>query len=148
MRPRLESDVFARPLNFTSKLRTYPFGPFAHMQAFLDQTHGQITIGEIPPIRRAVLAAVGKIVGEILHNFGTTRQVDTVVGVGYDTDTNSAVAAIGKVLQANSRMLHDLPPAVQSAGDVQLPSTQPRPWPRPTDRTARWEVALAANHNL
>jgi len=30
------------------------------MQAFLDQTHGQITIGEIPPIRRAVLAAVGK----------------------------------------------------------------------------------------
>lgn len=34
--------------------------PFQHMQAFLDQTHGQITIGEIPPIRRAVLAAVGK----------------------------------------------------------------------------------------
>jgi hypothetical protein len=30
------------------------------MQAFLDQTNGQITIGEIPPIRRAVLAAVGK----------------------------------------------------------------------------------------
>jgi hypothetical protein len=30
------------------------------MQAFLDQTHGQITIGEIPPIGRAVLAAVGK----------------------------------------------------------------------------------------
>jgi hypothetical protein len=34
--------------------------PFAHLQAFLDQTHGQITIGEIPPIRRAVLAAEGK----------------------------------------------------------------------------------------
>ena len=34
--------------------------PFAHMQAFLDQTKGQITIGEIPPIRRAALAAVGK----------------------------------------------------------------------------------------
>ena len=33
---------------------------FAHMQAFLDKTNGQITIGEIPPIRRAVLAAVGK----------------------------------------------------------------------------------------
>ena len=30
------------------------------MQAFLDKTRGQITIGEIPPIRRAVLAAVGK----------------------------------------------------------------------------------------
>jgi hypothetical protein len=34
--------------------------PFAHLKAFLDQTNGQITIGEIPPIRRAALAAVGK----------------------------------------------------------------------------------------
>jgi hypothetical protein len=34
--------------------------PLQHVQAFLDQTRGQITIGEIPPIRRAVLAAVGK----------------------------------------------------------------------------------------
>ncbi len=34
--------------------------PFEHIQAFLDQTRGQITIGEIPPIRRATLAAVGK----------------------------------------------------------------------------------------
>ena len=33
---------------------------FQHMQAFLDQTRGQITLGEIPPIRRAVLAAAGK----------------------------------------------------------------------------------------
>ena len=33
---------------------------FDHIQAFLDDTRGQITIGEIPPIRRAALAAVGK----------------------------------------------------------------------------------------
>jgi hypothetical protein len=33
---------------------------FAHIQAFLDTTRGQLTIGEIPPIRRAALAAVGK----------------------------------------------------------------------------------------
>jgi hypothetical protein len=31
-----------------------------HIQAFLNDTRGQITIGEIPPIRRAALAAVGK----------------------------------------------------------------------------------------
>ena len=31
-----------------------------HIQSFLDDTRGQITIGEIPPIRRAALAAVGK----------------------------------------------------------------------------------------
>jgi len=33
---------------------------FDHIQTFLDDTRGQITIGEIPPIRRAALAAVGK----------------------------------------------------------------------------------------
>jgi hypothetical protein len=31
-----------------------------NIQAFLENTRGQITIGEIPPIRRAVLAAEGK----------------------------------------------------------------------------------------
>jgi hypothetical protein len=31
-----------------------------HLQSFLDNTRGQITIGEIPPIRRAALAARGK----------------------------------------------------------------------------------------
>lgn len=35
---------------------------FEHIQAFFDTTHGQLTIGEIPPIRRAALAAVGKTV--------------------------------------------------------------------------------------
>ena len=35
-------------------------GSFGHIQAFFDTTRGQITIGEIPPIRRAALAAVGK----------------------------------------------------------------------------------------
>ena len=33
---------------------------FDHIQAFLDNTHGQITFGEIPPIRRAAMAAQGK----------------------------------------------------------------------------------------
>jgi hypothetical protein len=37
-----------------------PSAPFEHIQFFLDQSHGQITIGEIPPIRSAALAAEGK----------------------------------------------------------------------------------------
>jgi hypothetical protein len=40
-----------------------PFSPaasFKHIQAFLDNSRGQITIGEIPPIRRVTLAAEGK----------------------------------------------------------------------------------------
>jgi hypothetical protein len=31
-----------------------------HLQAFLDKTHGQVAFGEIPPIRRAAYAAIGK----------------------------------------------------------------------------------------
>lgn len=42
------------------KKPTSSTGSFAHIQAFLDDTHGQITIGEIPPIRSAALAAQGK----------------------------------------------------------------------------------------
>ena len=34
--------------------------PLGYLQAFLDDTRGQITIGEIPPIQRAALAAEGK----------------------------------------------------------------------------------------
>ena len=34
--------------------------PLSHLQSFLDDTRGQVTIGEIPPIRRAALAAQGK----------------------------------------------------------------------------------------
>jgi len=60
--------------------------PFAHMQAFLDQTHGQITIGEIPPIRRAVLAAEGKrvrvaLLGREGEKIGQLLQrLDTALG--------------------------------------------------------------------
>jgi hypothetical protein len=33
---------------------------FPHLQAFLDQTRGQIAFGEIPPMRRAAYAAIGR----------------------------------------------------------------------------------------
>jgi hypothetical protein len=43
-----------------AKLSPSRAAPLSHLQAFLDDTRGQITIGEIPPIRRAALAAEGK----------------------------------------------------------------------------------------
>ena len=43
---------------FTKK--TAPSSTLSNIQSFLDNTRGQITIGEIPPIRRAALAAQGK----------------------------------------------------------------------------------------
>jgi hypothetical protein len=43
---------------FTKK--TSNTAALGNIQSFLDTSRGQITIGEIPPIRRAALAAVGK----------------------------------------------------------------------------------------
>ncbi|HEY0686089.1 MAG TPA: mechanosensitive ion channel family protein [Steroidobacter sp.] len=55
-----------------------------------------------------------KIVGEIYHNFGTTRELNLSVGVAYDTDFDRAVAAIEQVLRANARVLQDPAPLVQA----------------------------------
>jgi small conductance mechanosensitive channel len=70
-----------------------------------------------------------KIVGEILHNFGNLRQLEVSVGVAYDTDINAALAAIGEVLRANSRVLHDPAPVVQTIllGESSV-SIGVRPW--------------------
>lgn len=70
-----------------------------------------------------------KIVGEILHNYGQIRQVDIAVGVAYDTNINDALAAIGAVLEANSRILKTPPPVVQTSllGDWSVVIAV-RPW--------------------
>jgi len=54
-----------------------------------------------------------KIVGEILHNYGTIRQLDVTVGVAYGTDLNVALAAVNRVLNANERVLKDPAPVVR-----------------------------------
>jgi hypothetical protein len=49
-----------RPKTSMNKSSAAADDRFEHIQAFFDTTRGQITIGEIPPIRRAALAAIGK----------------------------------------------------------------------------------------
>jgi small conductance mechanosensitive channel len=51
-----------------------------------------------------------KVVGEIMHNYGTTRQLDLSVGIAYSADVKSALATIHQILDANPRVLKD-PPA-------------------------------------
>lgn len=53
-----------------------------------------------------------KIVGEILHNYGNIRQLDIVVRVAYDTDLNTAIAAVGEILQNNPRVLKEPKPVI------------------------------------
>lgn len=53
-----------------------------------------------------------KIVGEILHNYGTIRQVQITVGVAYDTEVSHALAVIDEVLKSNPRVLKDPEPVI------------------------------------
>jgi len=89
------------------------------------------------PDRSRVVIPNRKIVGEILHNFGTVRQIDIVVGVAYDTDISSAVSAIGEILQTNSRILREPAPVVQtlSLGESAV-NIGIRPWVSVTDYRA------------
>jgi small conductance mechanosensitive channel len=62
--------------------------------------------------RSLVVIPNRKIVGEILHNYGTTRQLSLTVGVAYETDLARALAVIEEILKANPRVLKDPAPGV------------------------------------
>ena len=53
-----------------------------------------------------------KIVGEILHNYQSIRQLGIEVGVSYKTDVVAAVETIREILNANARVLKDPAPVV------------------------------------
>jgi small conductance mechanosensitive channel len=48
-----------------------------------------------------------KIIGEILHNYGTLRQLDLNVGVAYDADLAQALSVVNDILKGNPRVLKD-----------------------------------------
>ena len=64
------------------------------------------------PDRSRVVIPNRKIVGEILHNFGSIRQVNVVVGVAYDTDLTRAIELIHETLRANTRVLREIEPVI------------------------------------
>jgi small conductance mechanosensitive channel len=53
-----------------------------------------------------------KIVGEILHNYGSVRQLDLAVSVAYDADLSRVVSVVGETLRQNPRVLQDPAPVV------------------------------------
>jgi small conductance mechanosensitive channel len=80
--------------------------------------HGQVETIELfnttlqHPDRSRVVIPNRKIIGEILHNYGTIRQLDLAVAVAYNTDLPGALAAVRAVLEANPRVLKEHPPVV------------------------------------
>ena len=53
-----------------------------------------------------------KIAGEILHNYGSIRQLGLTVRVGYDADLDLAAHVAHEVLATNARVLRDPAPLV------------------------------------
>ena len=53
-----------------------------------------------------------KISGEVLHNYGTIRQLDLSISVAYDSNLNATETAIRGTLVSNTRVRQDMPAAV------------------------------------
>jgi small conductance mechanosensitive channel len=84
--------------------------------------------------RSRVIVPNRKIVGEILHNFSTQRQLDLTVGVAYPGDVSSLLAGVRQVVAMNPRVLKDPPPVIGitqvSDGGVKVAV---QPWVRVPD---------------
>lgn len=83
------------------------------------------------PDRSRVVIPNRKIVGEILHNFGTIRQLSLSVGVSYATDLNQALIIAKDLLARNPRVLKEPMAAVgiSQLGDSAITISM-QPWVR------------------
>jgi small conductance mechanosensitive channel len=93
--------------------------PF-HVGEYIEVTgvRGQVAAIELfsttlihPDLSRVVVPN-RKIVGEILHNYGTMRQLHLSVGVGHGTDLGTALGAARETVLRNPRVLKDPPPSI------------------------------------
>ena len=86
------------------------------------------------PDRSRIVIPNRKIVGEILHNFGTLRQLDVIVNVAYDTDIRQALATIQDLLRAHPKILQEPEPFIRvlalTDSSVQIAI---RPWTATAD---------------
>jgi small conductance mechanosensitive channel len=64
------------------------------------------------PDRSRVVIPNRKIVGEILHNYGTMRQLPLKFSVSYDTNISQAMALIREVVVNHPRVIKDPSPSV------------------------------------
>jgi small conductance mechanosensitive channel len=89
------------------------------------------------PDRSRIIIPNRKIVGEILHNFGNTRQIHLAVMVPHGSDLTAVLAMVREVVVANPRVLADPAPVV---GVAQLELAGVRvgvnPWVRVPDVVA------------
>jgi small conductance mechanosensitive channel len=85
--------------------------------------HGEVSVIELfsttlrHPDRSRIVIPNRKLVGEILHNHGTMRQLNLSVTVPHGTDLSAALTTVADLVQRNPRVLKD-PAAVVGVGQV------------------------------
>jgi small conductance mechanosensitive channel len=102
--------------------------------------HGQVHAIELFSVilvhadRSRVVIPNRKIIGEILHNYGSIRQLDLSVGVAYSTDLNKALNAVNAVLARTPVVLTEPAPVVgvASFGDSGI-NIAVKPWAKVAD---------------
>jgi small conductance mechanosensitive channel len=89
------------------------------------------------PDRSRIIIPNRKIVGEILHNFGQTRQIHLTVMVPHGSDLAAVLAMVREVVAANPRVLAD-PAAVVGVAQLELAGVRVgvNPWVRVPDVVA------------
>ena len=97
---------------FTRPFHVGEYISIADEEGTVDEIKLFSTVLSHPDLSRIVIPN-RKIVGEILHNFGTLRQLDVVVGVAYDTDIKLALAAIHDLLAAHPKILQEPEPMIR-----------------------------------
>ena len=97
--------IFTKPYRVGDYVEIHDVhGQVAHIELFSTiLTHAD---------RSRVIIPNRKIVGEILHNYGTIRQLDMNVGVGYDTNIPEALSVVRDILKRNPRVLKEFTPGV------------------------------------
>jgi small conductance mechanosensitive channel len=117
---------------------TQPFRVGEYIQ--IVGVHGDVAAIElfsttlVHPDRSRIIVPNRKIVGEILHNFGTMRQLHLSVTVPHGSDLGRVLAVATEVVSGDQRVLRDPAPAV---GVAQIDAAGVRvgvnPWVRVPD---------------
>ncbi len=102
--------------------------------------HGEVVAIELASTtlrhadRSRVVVPNRKIVGEILHNFGTTRQLHLAVTVPHGADLAGVLRAARGVVESNPRVLKDPAPgvAIAKVGEAGI-TISVDPWVRAAD---------------
>lgn len=97
--------------------------------------HGDVVMIDIfsttlmHPDRSRIVIPNRKIVGEILHNFGTIRQIRIAVGVAYSTNLNEALACVRDLISRHPAVLREPMPhvGVSALGDSAI-TIEVAPW--------------------